>query len=180
MGDYERVEHPSHYNTGSIEVWDAIEDWGLDFFLGNVIKYTARAGKKKGESAVEDLLKATLGFVKGIAEAHDKAEGKLKDVCPTCGKKRESFHEDNLLGCPDCWKAFAPDIRERLASTQYGVKHAGRAPESAPRINLCAQLERKLKEAVRRQQFEKAAEIRRRLEELGGRPPAPPSPDSPK
>ena len=106
------------------------------------------SGDEKPPPFVEDLLKATLGFVKGIAEAHDKAEGKLKDVCPTCGKKRESFHEDNLLGCPDCWKAFAPDIRERLASTQYGVKHAGRAPESAPRINLCAQLERKLKEAA--------------------------------
>ena len=138
------------------------------------------SGDEKPPPFVEDLLKATLGFVKGIAEAHDKAEGKLKDVCPTCGKKREDFHNDNLLGCPDCWKAFAPDIRERLASTQSGVKHAGRAPESAPRINLCAQLERKLKEAVRRQQFEKAAEIRRRLEELGGRPPAPPPPEPPR
>jgi hypothetical protein len=78
MGDYERVEHPSHYNTGSIEVWDAIEDWGLDFFLGNVIKYTARAGKKKGESAVEDLLKATEYLRKKIELI--KASGKSNEV----------------------------------------------------------------------------------------------------
>lgn len=78
MGDYERVEHPSHYNTGSIEVWDAIEDWGLDFFLGNVIKYTARAGKKKGESAVEDLLKATEYLKKKIELI--KASGKPNEV----------------------------------------------------------------------------------------------------
>lgn len=78
MGDYERVEHPSHYNTGSIEVWDAIEDWGLDFFLGNVIKYTARAGKKRGESAVEDLLKATEYLKKKIELI--KASGKSNEV----------------------------------------------------------------------------------------------------
>ena len=29
------VNHPSHYNTGKIEVIDAIEDWGLGFALGN-------------------------------------------------------------------------------------------------------------------------------------------------
>lgn len=28
------VNHPAHYNTGNIEVIDAIEDWGLGFSLG--------------------------------------------------------------------------------------------------------------------------------------------------
>jgi len=128
------------------------------------------SGDEKPPPFVEDLLKATLGFVKGIAEAHDKAEGKLKDVCPSCGKKRDEFQADGRLGCPDCWNSFAADIRDRLAPHQYGVKHTGGMPGSAPSINLCAQLERQLKAAVRRQNFEKAAEIRRRLEELGGRP----------
>lgn len=50
------VVHPSHYNTGKIEVWDAIDDWGLGFGLGNVVKYVARAGHKGNE--LEDLKKA--------------------------------------------------------------------------------------------------------------------------
>ena len=129
------------------------------------------SGDAKPPPFVEDLLKATLGFVKGIAEAQDKANGKIKDVCPSCGKKREEFQNDGRLGCPKCWNSFAADIRDRLAPHQYGVKHKGGIPGSAPKINLCAQLERQLKTAVRRQNFEKAAEIRRRLEELGGRPP---------
>lgn len=128
------------------------------------------SGDGKPPPFVEDLLKATIGFVKGMAEAQNKASGKIKDVCPTCGKKRDEFLEDGRLGCPDCWKAFAADIRERLAPRQYGVKHLGSAPAAQPRINLCAQLERQLKAAVKKQNFEKAAEIRRRLEELGGRP----------
>lgn len=50
------INHPPHYNTGNIEVIDAIEAWGLGFSLGNVIKYVARA-KYKG-SEIEDLKKA--------------------------------------------------------------------------------------------------------------------------
>lgn len=50
------VNHPSHYNAGSIEVIDAIEDWRLGFHAGNVIKYVARSGHKGSE--VEDLKKA--------------------------------------------------------------------------------------------------------------------------
>ena len=50
------VVHPSHYNTGKIEVWDAIDDWELGFGLGNVVKSVARAGHKGNE--LEDLKKA--------------------------------------------------------------------------------------------------------------------------
>lgn len=49
------VDHPSHYNKGKIEVIDFIEDQGLSFHLGNVIKYVARAGSKGDK--LEDLKK---------------------------------------------------------------------------------------------------------------------------
>jgi hypothetical protein len=52
----EAVNHPSHYNAGNIEVIDAIEDWGLDFNAGNVVKYVARHQHKA--NAIEDLKKA--------------------------------------------------------------------------------------------------------------------------
>lgn len=50
------VNHPSHYNVGKIEVIDAIEDWGLNFSLGNAVKYIARADHKG--KPIEDLEKA--------------------------------------------------------------------------------------------------------------------------
>lgn len=52
------VENPKHYNTGNIEVISAIEDWNLNFHLGNVVKYIARAGKKDSDKIIEDLEKA--------------------------------------------------------------------------------------------------------------------------
>ena len=52
----EAVNHPSHYNTGKIEVIDAIDDWKLDFNAGNVVKYVARHQHKT--NPLEDLKKA--------------------------------------------------------------------------------------------------------------------------
>ena len=49
---------PSHYTTTTPEPIDVIEGWGLNFCLGNVIKYVARAGRKPGADAVNDLEKA--------------------------------------------------------------------------------------------------------------------------
>ena len=49
---------PDYYRSLDPEPIDVIKSWNLDFCLGNVIKYVARAGKKPGESRDKDLHKA--------------------------------------------------------------------------------------------------------------------------
>jgi len=61
----EKVDHPSHYNAGKIEVIDAIEDWKLGFNLGNALKYLARAEHKN--NATEDLKKAIWYLTREVA-----------------------------------------------------------------------------------------------------------------
>jgi hypothetical protein len=58
------VDHPAHYNTGGIEVIDAIESWELGFHLGNVVKYVARA-EHKG-ALLDDLRKAAWYLAREI------------------------------------------------------------------------------------------------------------------
>jgi len=54
---YDPVKNPSHYVEGrEYEPRKVIVDWDLDFYLGNVLKYISRAGRKNG--TVEDLQKA--------------------------------------------------------------------------------------------------------------------------
>jgi hypothetical protein len=48
---------PQYYKRGSIQVWDFIRDQGLNFHLGNAIKYVCRAGFKTNDP-IEDLTKA--------------------------------------------------------------------------------------------------------------------------
>jgi len=51
-----KINHPSHYTDGKIEVIDYIEDKKFNYHLGNAIKYISRAGKK--DDYVQDLEKA--------------------------------------------------------------------------------------------------------------------------
>ena len=47
---------PDYYKRGRTDVWDFIRDQGLNFHLGNAIKYICRAGYK--DNKIEDLEKA--------------------------------------------------------------------------------------------------------------------------
>tara|TARA_Y100001951_G_C11072781_1_gene147023 strand:+ start:59 stop:310 length:252 start_codon:yes stop_codon:yes gene_type:complete len=47
---------PTYYKRGSSDVWNFIRDQGLNFHLGNAIKYICRAGYK--DSKIQDLEKA--------------------------------------------------------------------------------------------------------------------------
>lgn len=52
----DNVNNPKHYSRLSPQPIDLINDWGLNFNLGNAVKYIARAGHKT--DAIEDLQKA--------------------------------------------------------------------------------------------------------------------------
>ena len=89
-----KIDHPEYYKTGGIEAIDVIEDWKLDFCLGNAIKYIARAGKKS-DDVKTDLEKAAWyikrhwdsvknGNVEQIPEqTHTKYH--MEDVCEAWG-----------------------------------------------------------------------------------------------
>jgi hypothetical protein len=55
---------PEYYRRGNIQVWDFIRDQGLNFHLGNAIKYICRAGykgidgKSMTDAYIKDLTKA--------------------------------------------------------------------------------------------------------------------------
>jgi hypothetical protein len=52
----DKVNSPSHYKVGGIETIDFIEAKGLDYHLGNVVKYISRAEFK--DTKLENLKKA--------------------------------------------------------------------------------------------------------------------------
>lgn len=61
------VEHPSHYG-GKDNVYETIkviEAWGLNFNLGNTVKYISRADRKR--APIEDLEKARFYLDREIA-----------------------------------------------------------------------------------------------------------------
>lgn len=80
MTTKEAVQHPKHYNQGTLEVWDVTTDWNLNFLEGNIVKYVARHRTKNG---LQDLLKARQYLDKLIdvetdREARLAAQGQKK------------------------------------------------------------------------------------------------------
>jgi hypothetical protein len=58
------VNHPLHYKVGGIETIDFIEAKGLNYHLGNAVKYISRADHKG--TAIQDLKKAVWYILRDI------------------------------------------------------------------------------------------------------------------
>lgn len=62
--NFNPVSRPSHYADTKIQPIEVIDDWNLDFCLGNALKYIKRAGHKASgtlsiiDKEIEDLNKA--------------------------------------------------------------------------------------------------------------------------
>jgi hypothetical protein len=55
---------PDHYKFGKVELIEITQH--LDFLSGNAVKYLCRAGRKSGESALDDLKKAQYYINKAV------------------------------------------------------------------------------------------------------------------
>lgn len=64
----------THYANHRIQPWDVIEEYKLDFWLGNVIKYVLRQEEKGG---VLDLQKAKHYLEYAIFQRESKKESTL-------------------------------------------------------------------------------------------------------
>ena len=93
------ADSPSYYTRGSIEVWDFIRDQGLNYHLGNAIKYVCRAGHK--DSKVDDLKKA----IHYLTNELDHTLSEPKPVGPS-DRISYSIWDPELQGEPDYATGF--------------------------------------------------------------------------
>lgn len=110
---------------------------------------------------VEGLVKATIDFMKGMAEAEENGHR----VCPKCRSSWDQIEKAGRITCPACWKTFAKKIRSEYLSGEFGPSHTGCAPsvDSIPDDEAVAVLERDLKAAVAREDYRAAAAIQKKL-----------------
>ena len=89
---------PTHYARGDIQPWDFIRDQGLNYFLGNAVKYIVRAGFK--DSKADDLKKAIHYLENELQHTLDEAE-----------LERSSNRISNVIRC-DEWGDESPHANE--------------------------------------------------------------------
>lgn len=95
-----------------------------------------------------------------------------KQVCAACGWTTEGLRNTGRLGCPECYNTFRDILAAALENMHRGKLHVGKRPGSdssdeSPRLMLeLMNCQKELEELVQREEYEKAAQVRDRINEL--------------
>lgn len=91
-------------------------------------------------------------------------------ACPQCGMTISVFNHQGRLGCDKCYEAFqqrlVPLIKRIQGSTSYEGRLPQRGAEDLKVEQTIKQLRNDLIQAVKEEQFEKAAQIRDEIKSL--------------
>lgn len=91
-------------------------------------------------------------------------------VCPDCKMPFEEFLRKGRLGCGTCYSVFRNRLERPLRQIHGTCEHIGKIPSrmggSLKLGRQVSHLEAELNAAVMRQDFEKAAELRDRIQEM--------------
>ncbi len=124
---------------------------------------------------LKDPLEVDLVF-KDLLEQLGEEDGMLggghsldPETCRRCGWSFGNFRQTGLLGCPQCYRSFEVPLKDILRRVHGSNEHIGKVYE---RVDLFVaeeevdSLKEELEEAVELEDFEKAAALRDRIQNL--------------
>ena len=94
----------------------------------------------------------------------------LNRECEICGIKFVDFRNTGRLGCPHDYEEFRDELVPLLENIHGETKHAGKTPRRLPQTRLAQseliQLRKQLQQAVTREAYEEAAQLRDRIRRI--------------
>ncbi len=126
--------------------------------------------KAKGVDDPTGFSLASILLGLGSAQESNQAASGDEIKCPACGFTQSDFKKAGRLGCAECYRAFADALKGLLKSMHKGTKHTGKVPH-AMRQNQdysekLRQLQKKLQQAVDKEDFEQAASFRDAIKQV--------------
>lgn len=101
---------------------------------------------------------------KEIKERDEKNNEDYSHLCPVCGRSLAEIKKTGIAGCPECYGTFRQEITSEMKKIGISEKYSGSMPKrlSHFRNSLTdrADLQAKLEEAVKSENYEKAAVYR--------------------
>ncbi|MEQ8763598.1 MAG: UvrB/UvrC motif-containing protein [Planctomycetota bacterium] len=136
-----------------------------------VYQLCENCARSQGYPAKQTLLG---DLISGFVTKTRSSEGGSEKACEICGMTYQSFRAKGRLGCPQCYDLFEEELTPLLEKIHGSARHIGKVPrESAPaesetlRLrNRLAQLKRELKSVVESEDYERAVEIRDRIQTM--------------
>lgn len=108
-------------------------------------------------------------LLESLAGNKARKEKKTK-ICPNCGRSLEEFQELGRFGCAEDYKAFREELLPLLQKIHGATSHLGKVPSHAgPEMSRRKEqraLQQALKQAIARENYLEAAQIRDQLNAL--------------
>lgn len=149
------------------------------------------AAQLQGNGMLEDIFLNGVGglfsSIMGMPYEEDERQQRRERACPNCGMTERQIRESYSFGCSECYKTFA-DLADEFVSKLGGSAHKGRTPKgykgisdtsdapvstsgSGRKTQLTAdekieELERRMREAASREDYDAALEYKKQIEEL--------------
>ena len=120
--------------------------------------------------AVVPAMAGLLAQQLAVGETAEELARLDEKVCPVCGISFLEFRKHGRLGCPHDYVFFASELEPLLVNIHGETTHIGKTPnhssEDAEQQTQLIRLRREMKEAVAREQYEKASELRDKIQTI--------------
>ncbi|MBM3999488.1 MAG: DNA helicase UvrBC [Planctomycetes bacterium] len=126
------------------------------------------------QGAVEEPGPAMIGGALGkqvqVGQTAEELARLDQKVCPVCGISYYEFRQAGRLGCPHDYICFEPELEPLIVSIHGQSKHSGKVPRRGAartdRQTDLIRLRREMKEAVEREEYEKASQLRDQIRNI--------------
>ena len=131
------------------------------------IKLEAMPEKTESNEDAQDLWVDELGDLEEEGTTETPAESL---TCPGCGWTEQTLKDKKRLGCPDCYNAFWALLQPLIEDWHAEVANKGSLSEqntseiTAGKNASASHIEKELNVAIACEDYERAAELRDRLE----------------
>lgn len=106
----------------------------------------------------------------GLLKGEDDESSCERPECPGCGQTLGGFRRTGRLGCGECYTVFEEELRPLIRRIHGTTEHIGCVPGEMGGLHARARelrrLRNELRAAVRKEEFERAAELRDGILEL--------------
>ena len=126
----------------------------------------------KSQISLNELLSSLLASQPADSEA--VGDSGRSGSCPHCGFTLEQFRKEPVLGCPYDYEVFEKSLLPLIEKAHDGkTRHAGKIPSKTSvgtkkQIELM-RLRQQLETALKQEDYEAAAELRDKIDEISGK-----------
>ena len=142
---------------------------------GNMKKINLCESCSKEKGVADPTGFALADLLLGLGENQQVEQVAQTEHCPVCGFTQADFKKTGRLGCSSCYDTFSEALGSLIKAMHKGTQHTGKIParlyRDLARTDRLNELRKHLEDAVSKEDYEAAANLRDEIRQLeGGQP----------